>query len=154
MAQGHRPELVGGGLLRSVGGWLALRGHRTEGVRFKGDERILGSSDFVERVLTEANEDLAQKTRLQAEGPDLDTLIERVANYYQIDSEDLRIASKERQISRARMMVCYLAVRNLMVSCAEVARALNISPSAVSKAANRAKLDSHRRKIEKELLGI
>jgi hypothetical protein len=154
VTQGHRPELVGGGLLRSVGGWLALEGYRRRGVRIKGDERILGSSDFVERVLAKADEDLAHKSRLQAEGPDLHTLIERVTHYYHIDSEDLKTASKQRQTSRARMMVCYLAVRKLMVHCTEVARALNISPSAVSKAANRAKMDSSRRKIQKALLGI
>jgi len=154
VVQGQRPELVGGGLLRSVGGWVPLRGYRRRGVRIKGDERILGSSDFVERVLTKANEHFAHKSRLQAEGPDLHTLIERVANYYQIDSEDLRTASKQRQISRARIMLSYLAVRKLMVSCAEVARALNISPSAVSKAAGRAKVDSNRRKVQRELLGI
>jgi putative transposase len=38
--QGRRPELVGGGLLRSVGGWSALKGFRDIGVRIKGDERL------------------------------------------------------------------------------------------------------------------
>jgi len=54
--QGRKPELVGGGLLRSVGGWRELKGLREEGIRVKGDERVLGRSDFVEEALKEAGE--------------------------------------------------------------------------------------------------
>ena len=39
------------GLIRSVGGWNALGEYRKSGTRIKGDERILGSSCFVEGVL-------------------------------------------------------------------------------------------------------
>src|SRR5512146_1456322 len=50
-SQGRRPELQGGGLRRSAGGWesfAALRRGR-EGWAF--DERVLGSGSFVEQVL-------------------------------------------------------------------------------------------------------
>jgi hypothetical protein len=46
IAEGRRPELTGGGLLRSIGGWTALKGFHKAGIRVKGDERILGDSDF------------------------------------------------------------------------------------------------------------
>jgi putative transposase len=45
--QGRRPELVGGGLIRSLGGWsqvLSLRGSRE---KMEYDSRILGNGDFV-----------------------------------------------------------------------------------------------------------
>jgi len=43
IAQGRRPELTGGGLIRSLGGWGETRkGRRSSGERLKGDERILG----------------------------------------------------------------------------------------------------------------
>jgi putative transposase len=58
VAKGRRPDLVGGGLLRSVGGWFELKKLRDSAIRIKGDERILGSSDFVKAVLKLANEDL------------------------------------------------------------------------------------------------
>ncbi|CAB1065818.1 hypothetical protein D1BOALGB6SA_10617, partial [Olavius sp. associated proteobacterium Delta 1] len=58
VAKGRRSDLVGGGLLRSVGGWFELKESRDSGIRVKGDERILGSSDFVEAVLKQSNEDL------------------------------------------------------------------------------------------------
>ncbi len=151
---GRRPELVGGGLIRSVGGWSALKDHQRSGIRIKGDERILGSSDFVENVLQQANERLAQRTSLQATGPDLYKLIKKIADYYEVDVEDLKTASKVRTISRARFLICYLAVRKLMISCAEVARALNISPSTVSKAVSKGKMVVDRKRVQEKLLGI
>jgi len=48
--------LYGGGLMRSRGGWAELKGIRLKGRnRVKGDERILGDTDFVIEVLAEAN---------------------------------------------------------------------------------------------------
>ncbi len=132
--QGRRPELVGGGVLRSIGGWSALKVQRSRGIRIKGDERILGSGDFVESVLRDADEDLEQRTLLERKGFDFETLLRRVANYYKIDMDNLRVGFKERSIVKARSVLCYLAVRKLKMSATEVALKLNITPSAVSKA--------------------
>jgi hypothetical protein len=38
VAAGRRPDLTGGGLLRSAGGWSALRTMRKADSRMKGDE--------------------------------------------------------------------------------------------------------------------
>ena len=54
--RGRSPELVGGGLLRSVGGWKRLKELRDSGEKVRADERILGRSEFVERVLKKADE--------------------------------------------------------------------------------------------------
>jgi len=51
---GRRPELVGGGLIRSLGGWSAVKAMRRSTDRESGDERILGSGEFVERIIKEA----------------------------------------------------------------------------------------------------
>ena len=53
--QGQRADLVGGGLVHSTGGWAAVRSMRKAGVFLKSDERILGSSDFVDGVLLVCN---------------------------------------------------------------------------------------------------
>ena len=42
VATGRRPDLTGGGLVRSAGGWSALKTMRKGESRMKGDERILG----------------------------------------------------------------------------------------------------------------
>ena len=49
--QGPRQELAGGGLVRSLGGWSAVKSLRRSGERVRTDERILGTDDFVGRVL-------------------------------------------------------------------------------------------------------
>jgi len=152
--QGHRRDLAGGGLIRSVGGWAALKSFQRDGIRVKGDERILGNSDFVEEVLKKANEQLQQRTQLQANGPNLEQLIKKVAQYHHINIEQLKTASKARTVSLARWVLCYLAVRQLLFSCVEVARALNISASAVSKAVAKGQALTNRAKIQKEILGI
>ena len=152
--QGRRPELVGGGLLRSVGGWSALKGFRNIGVRIKGDERLLGSSDFVERVLKRADEQMAEKYRQQGRVISLQVLIEQVAHYYKIEPENLKSASKERRIVEARRALCYMAVRKLGYRCSDVSRATGISAVTVSKAVSLGSRLSEIGKIQKQILKI
>jgi hypothetical protein len=69
VSQGRRPELVGGGLIRSLGGWKEVKrlgSNRQD--RMKGDERILGDGDFVMEVLANANEGFERKCRLKRLG--------------------------------------------------------------------------------------
>ena len=44
----NRPDLIGGGLVRSAGGWDALKELRKIKAYMKGGERILDDSDFVD----------------------------------------------------------------------------------------------------------
>ena len=151
--QGRRPDLIGGGLLRSVGGWAKLRGFRDIGVRIKGDERILGSSDFVERVLKEADEQLEEKYRLQVRVMSLQALVEKVAHYYKIDPENLKSASKERPVTKARRALCYIAVRKLGYKCTDVTKTVDIRAVTVSKAVSLGSKLSEIGKIQKQILG-
>ena len=104
------------------------------GVRIKGDERILGSSDFVERVLKQADEQLEQRYRLQEKVISLAALVDKVAHYYKIDSEDLKSASKERIITNARRALCYIAVRKLGYKCTDISKAAGIDATTASRA--------------------
>jgi hypothetical protein len=61
LGQGRRSELVGGGLLRSVGGWSQVFAMRRHKERVLTDERVLGSRDFVEAILREAEEKLGSR---------------------------------------------------------------------------------------------
>jgi len=67
IAQGRRPELVGGGLVRSAGGWSAVKAMRRVQDHMKSDERILGDGDFAQSVLDEAKERLEERSMLQAQ---------------------------------------------------------------------------------------
>jgi len=63
---GQRADLMGGGLIRSAGGWSGVKELRREKAYAKGDERILGDGGFVEAVLAHAQEALQNKYSLQA----------------------------------------------------------------------------------------
>jgi chromosomal replication initiation ATPase DnaA len=119
-----------------------------------GDERILGSSQFVETVFKRANENYERRTLARAKGPDLDTLIDRIAEHFGITPETLKSSSKQRNVSRARALVCYLAVTTLMINCSDISRRLNISPSSVSKSVIRGRSDNLSAELEKRLFDI
>lgn len=135
--EGRKPELVGGGLLRSIGGWEGLKEARQSGQRVKSDERILGKSEFVEQVLREAGEQWERRSRLGRKGKDLRWIIGKVADSFGMDADDLESGSRSRKVAKARAALCYVAVREIGLSCASVAKELRISPSAVSKSAAR-----------------
>ena len=54
VAQGRRPELVGGGLIRSLGGSSQVLPLRRRGVKVASDERILGNGEFIEQLRADA----------------------------------------------------------------------------------------------------
>jgi REP element-mobilizing transposase RayT len=136
--EGSRPDLVGGGLLRTVGGWKGLKDLRDSGERVRGDERILGGSEFVERVLRESDEEWEKKSLLRLRGVNLERLLEKVAGRFGVDSEDLKSGSKVSTVAKARAVLCYLGVRKLGLTSVTMSKELGISPSAVSKAIVRA----------------
>jgi len=150
---GSRPELVGGGLLRSIGGWSELEAYKKEGTRIISDERILGSSDFVEKVLNKAEEAYSTKVRLKAKGVTIEKLITETTAYFEIESEDIKGTSKERTVSQARSIICYLGSRWLSISQAVLARRLGLSPTTVSKAVIRGRRNRTSQIIKERLLG-
>jgi putative transposase len=133
IAQGKRSDLIGGGLVRSVGGWSALKSVRQENKYQKGDERILGDGDFVEQTLKAANEAMERKYMLQAQGIDLDKIANRVANLLEIDTAEVWATGRYRHIVQARSLFCYWAVRELGTSMTFLSKKLNISIPAVGK---------------------
>jgi len=137
--QGERSDLIGGGLLRSQGGWAAVKALRRSGEYQKGDERILGDGDFVDEVLSKAEEHLEERYRLQVEGYDLDKLIERVGELMGMSSEEIMEKGKERRKVEARSILCYWATDSLGIGQGELAKLLRLTQPAVSQAVRRGK---------------
>ena len=135
--QGRRSELTGGGLVRSSGGWGILKSIRRMGIHLKGDERILGDSDFVESVLQTANEAMEYKYRLKAAGYDFDMLVDRVADLFQLKSAEILLPTKQRHRVKARSLLCYWTVKELGMSSITVASRLGITQSAASRLVQR-----------------
>ena len=100
--------MTGGGLIRSAGGWGALKSLRRMNVHFKRDERILGDSDFVERVLG-ATEKMERRYRLEAMGYDFDTIIERVSRIFKIAVKYILSLGKQPERVTARSVLAYWA---------------------------------------------
>ncbi len=89
IAQGRRPDLVGGGLIRSAGGWSALKAMRRARDRMKGDERILGDGEFAQSVLDSAKEQVEQRYRLKARGYNLDKVAQRAVRQLGFSATEL-----------------------------------------------------------------
>jgi putative transposase len=137
IGQGKRADLTGGGLIRSKGGWAAVKAMRKANVHVKSDERILGDGDFVAQILAQADEALEKKYALKANGMDLQCIAERVAKLCDMPVESLWLEGRYRSLVYARSLLCFWAVRELGVGMASLARRLNISTAAVSKSVKR-----------------
>lgn len=132
--QGRREDLSGGGLLRSIGGWSELKRQRE---RVKGDQRILGDSDFVLGLLRNAEERLERQTLLKSKGYTLETIADHVATMYGMRREDLLSRGREALRVEARSLFCYVADHDLRVSITDLARLLGMTVSAISYAVRR-----------------
>lgn len=134
---GKREDLTGGGLLRSCGGWSIVKALRKAKVFHKSDERILGDSDFVDKVLGEAEEQLERKYAFHARRVGLNKLGQVVAELMGIEPEIVFAPGKERRRVQTRSLLCYWAVRELGISMTRLSTKLNMSLSAVSVAVQR-----------------
>jgi len=136
--QGRRPELVGGGMVRSLGGWTRAASVRQKGMaRIKSDQRILGDSSFVQSVLDQAGEDFERRYALKRQGYDLARVAGRVAALFDIPPEEIYARGRQRTRAAARALFCYWAVRELGITQQEIARRLELTPSAVGYAVRR-----------------
>jgi hypothetical protein len=129
---GKRPDLIGGELIRSAGGWSAVKQLRRANAYQKGDERILGDVQYVQDVLNQAAESLDRQYRLKAQGMDIEQVARRVAQIMDMSIKEVWSRGKYRRIFKVRSQLCYWAVRELGISMASLSRRLHISSAAVS----------------------
>jgi putative transposase len=133
-ARGRRPELVGGGLIRSAGGWSAVLSIRHKGNRLAADARILGGGDFVESLLAQSTDQVRASLRVRHRTADLGPLARRIVAKEGVTESELRSGSRRRPASQARRIFCLEAITRLGISGAEVARFLGVTTSAVHRA--------------------
>ena len=133
---GRRPEMVGGGLVRSLGGWsevLALRGRDDRQV---SDQRILGNGEFVQGVWREMDERGKENLRVNRERMGLGELAERVCGVHGVSVKELRAGSRRHGVIGARSDFSQVAVQLLGYAGAEVARYLGVTSSCVTRVAS------------------
>ena len=135
---GKRPELVGGGLIRSLGGWDEVKKMRASGLgRIKSDQRILGESGFVSDVLSESEEQFSRKYKLKSLGYDFGKALERVSTLFELEKEYITGKGRQRDRVIARDLLCYWTVVELGMPMVDLARKFDLTPAAVSCAVQR-----------------
>jgi hypothetical protein len=132
---GKRPELVGGGLIRSLGGWSQVLSLRRKGVKVAFDERVLGGDEFIERLLSEAEEREKETLRISRKVPDLQTLAKVIIKGEGVGELEFRSGTRKRGVVRARRLFCQLAIGRMGYPGAEVARYLGVTTSSVNRLA-------------------
>ncbi len=129
-------DLVGGGLLRSVGGWSEVVSMRRRGMGMASDERILGSGGFVERVIAETERQERETLRLRGKVPELSAILGEVARREGLNEEELKGVRRRREVSAALRVFCRQAVKKYGHTGASVARFLGVTTSLVNRYAS------------------
>ncbi len=134
---GNRPDLVGGGLIRSLGGWSEVLSMRRRKEGQLTDERILGSGDFVHGILSES--EAYDKPMLSAKERQLriKETIKKECQSSGIDKKELKSGCRRAVIAEARANIAKKLVGEYGLPLAEVARNLGVSTSAISKIMSR-----------------
>lgn len=133
---GRRPEMVGGGLVRSLGGWSEVLGLRARAGRRISDQRILGDGEFVEAVWKEMDERGKDSLRVGRQKMSLGELGEKVSAVHGVSINELRAGSRRQEVIRARKNFSQLAVKLLGYAGAEAGRYLGVTSSCVTRVAS------------------
>ncbi len=130
---GKQPHLVGGGLIRSMGGWSQVKALRRIGEREESDDRILGGGDFVKKITQEI--DLAKKYRLTSIDREqkVKALISSYCRKSNISVEALKNGSRLRKAGKLRKELSIIFVEKYGLSMAEASRQLGVTTSAIAK---------------------
>ena len=139
VGQGRRPELVGGGLIRSAGGWSSVKSLRAKGIHEKGDERILGGSDFVLGMLNEAEKRQKYQFPLAERMEMAEKTLAAECKTAGVSEGALRAGGRRRNMSRLRWNLARKFVDELGLSLAESGRLLGVSTSAIARSLSRIK---------------
>lgn len=130
---GRQPELTGGGLLRSLGGWSQVIAKRRSGKKEEGDERILGSGDFVHEIIKETEERELRQLKLKRSGKTIQKIIGEECKKSKISPQEVMNGVRRRAVSRLRADIASRGRSELGLSSAEIARHLGVAASSISR---------------------
>ena len=132
IALGKRPDLIGGGLIRSMGGWSIVKAMRNIGIEEESDARILGSGAFVSELIKQA----AEKVKYQLPAIELQKSIKETIDTQckneKIPVTMLQSGSRRPPLPKLRRAIALKLINEYGLSLAETARRLGISTSGVA----------------------
>ena len=130
------PKLQGGGLVRSAGGNKASLLGRKKEEREKGDERVLGSGDFVEAILSDS--DYIQRPKTLRRVP-LFELVDKISGFLETEKDEVMSGNRKQKNCYARDLISFIAVQNMGYKFHDIARVLNIHPVTAGRCAEKGK---------------
>ena len=135
--RGRRPDLVGGGLIRSQGGWSAVKTMRRLGVREKSDERILGSGEFVEQLIEQSDQLRKEQFSVQKRMQRAASVVEKLCKKENVSISELKSGSRRQKVLMVRRQLAKDLVEQCGLSLTETGRHLGVSASAIAKSLSR-----------------
>ena len=111
--KGHRPELVGGGLVRSIGGWSQVKSMRRTDAREMSDARILGSGEFVEQIIKEASVNVKYQFTESERRRNVEEYITTVCKKENLNIKELRSSSRRQPVFRTRALIAKHIVKTM-----------------------------------------
>jgi hypothetical protein len=129
---GRQPMLEGGGLIRSQGGWANVLSKRRQGQRDLADERILGSGEFVERMLAQTDLKLKEQFSARHRERKVAQVIKSLCKQANITQTELKAGGRRRKLSQVRSKIIQVLVKEHGVPMAAVAREVGVTTAAVS----------------------
>jgi hypothetical protein len=135
--QRRRSDLVGGGLIRSRGGWSAVKAMRRLGVRERSDERILGSGKFVEQLIRQADKTRKEQSSTVQRLRQAQVLVKKVCKKQGVSVDALKSGSRRQNVSMVRSQLAEKLVEECGLSLTETGRHLGVSASAVANSLSR-----------------
>ena len=137
MAMSKSPELNGGGLIRSKGGWSQVLSARRSGQKETLDERILGSGDFVTAILKQAEEKTRCQLKLRRTDKSISKIIQEECKKGRASPNEMKGGSHRGKVSVLRASIAKRGVDELGLSMAEIARHVGVTTSSIAKAVAR-----------------
>ena len=132
LKQGKKSELTGGGLIRSLGGWVEAKEVLKGSSHIMSDERILGDSDFVEIIISQSEDEYERKYRLKRKGFDLDKIADRVAQVLEIEKDEVYSKGRQARKVKARSLFSFWASRELGIPHTVLAKRFGLSKGNIS----------------------
>lgn len=127
------PDLSGGGLRRSLGGWQPKAQLHRGRERWTSDEHILGDGDFVTEVLAQLEE--RPCAALEPESTTaLRARLDAIAGRFDVAASLIASACKQPRVVLARAAFCRQALNDGRWPAARLATFLGISPMSVHRA--------------------
>lgn len=124
---------MGGGLIRSIGGWERVEELRRGRESWACDERVLGSGEFVEGVLKEVDGHRGERKNVGRKAGEevLWRLEEKISRKLGLSRAELSGGTRRRRVVEGRNLVSYAGVRGYGMSLTQVTKVLNISSQSV-----------------------